>query len=197
MYSRVNLKETAKKNIEGKIWSLFLCAIIVALCFLTINIPILGLASIIVVVPALTFGNHYVYLKLTAQEEFSPSDLFFAFKDSKVLGKVIGTFYLTMLYTFLWSLLLLVPGVVKAYSYSMAPYIIIENPEMSVKDAIAESQKMMKGRKLDLFVLQWSFIGWYLLSSITFGIAYIYVMPYCQATITNFYRFLKTCGEEK
>ena len=73
----------------------------------------------------------------------------------------------------------------------MAPYILAENPELTASEALNKSKEMMNGHKLDLFVLQLSFFWWYLLGSITFGIAYIYVLPYVSATIANFYNSIK------
>lgn len=191
MYSRQHLKETAKRNIEGKIWKLFLCTLVVALLLLVANIPFFGAIAVFVLSPAIIYGLTYIYLKVTAGEPFSPADLFFAFERGSFIWKVFGAYYLTAIYTFLWSLLFIIPGIVKAYSYSMTPMILIENPEMSVKDAIKESQKLMDYHKADLFVLQLSFIGWSLLCSVTLGIASIYVIPYYEATFINFYRFLK------
>lgn len=191
VYSRKYLKDISKRNIEGKIWRLLLCFLIMCLCTLALNVPIVGFAAI-VFYPAISYGYLYVYLKVTAGEEFSPADLFFAFQNGSVLSKVIATYFLTALFTFLWSLLFIIPGIVKSYSYSMAPMIIIENPEKSAFDAINESKKMMDGRKWDLFVIQLSFFGWSLLCTITFGLASIYVIPYYMATYVNFYRFLKS-----
>ena len=73
----------------------------------------------------------------------------------------------------------------------MAEYILYENPDMSAMDAIRESKRLMDGKKADLFVLYLSFFGWYLLSAITCGIAYIWVAPYVTATVTNFYLDIK------
>ena len=88
-------------------------------------------------------------------------------------------------------LLFVIPGIVKAYSYSMAEYIMAEDPSIKGLDAITKSKQMMKGYKFKLFVLDLSFILWYLLVGITSGIAAIYVFPYVKATKTNFYLKLK------
>ena len=91
----------------------------------------------------------------------------------------------------LWSLLFVIPGIIKYYSYSMANYILAENPEMKALDAITESKKLMKGYKFKLFVLDLSFFLWYLLEAITLGLAGIYVQPYVEATKANFYLSIK------
>ena len=93
-----------------------------------------------------------------------------------------------VLYTFLWSLLLIIPGIIKSYSYAMTIYLINKDHSLSGSEAITLSRKMMKGHKWQLFVLQLSFIGWALLDVLTFGILGIfYVNPYMSQTVYNFY----------
>ena len=109
------------------------------------------------------------------------------FKDN--WGTVILTMFLRNLFIFLWALLLIVPGIIKAYSYRMVPYILKEHPELSGTQAITLSRKMMNGHKADAFVLDLSFLGWILLSALTCGILHIfYVGPYIQATDAELYK---------
>ena len=107
----------------------------------------------------------------------------------------IGTKFISMLlvqiYIMLWTLLFYIPGIVKSYSYAMTPYILLDKPELSATDAITESRKMMNGHKMELFLLDLSFIGWILLSLLTCGILFFYVAPYMQAARAEFYRTLK------
>lgn len=104
----------------------------------------------------------------------------------------VSTMFFRNLYTFLWTLLLIVPGIVKAYEYRMIPYILAENPNISRQEAFALSKKMMDGEKWNTFVLDLSFIGWNLLSAITFGIVGLfYVNPYMYATKAELYLKLK------
>ena len=91
----------------------------------------------------------------------------------------------------LWSLLFVIPGIIKGYSYSMAFYILAENPDMTAKEAITESREIMNGHKWELFVLGLSFILWAFAIVFTLGIAAIYVEPYMQLTIANFYHNIK------
>ena len=113
----------------------------------------------------------------------------------------IGTKFISMLlvqiYIMLWTLLFYIPGIVKSYSYAMTPYILLDKPELSATDAITESRKMMNGHKMELFLLDLSFIGWILLSLITCGILFLYVAPYMQAARAEFYRTLKGEDEPK
>ena len=105
---------------------------------------------------------------------------------NKMLGNILVT-----LYTLLWTMLFYIPGIIKAHSYAMTYYILNDNPEMSANDAITRSREMMDGHKWQLFCLRFSFIGWYLLSALTFGILLIVVMPYVQAAEAEFYEKLK------
>lgn len=103
---------------------------------------------------------------------------------------IIFTF-LANLFTSLWSLLFVVPGIIKACSYSQALYIIAEDPEIGALEAINRSKAMMDGHKMEYFVLGLSFIGWNLLACLTFGILYIWLIPYMQTTMANFYNSIK------
>ena len=100
--------------------------------------------------------------------------------------------FLRTLYIFGWSLLFLIPGIVKSYSYMLVPYIMAENPTLDHKRVFQLSREMMNGHKMEAFVLQWSFFGWILLSVFTTGILNIlYVNPYMQATYAEFYSAVK------
>ncbi len=106
-------------------------------------------------------------------------------------GNVVLTMFLKNLFIFLWALLFIVPGIVKAYSYRMVPYIIKEHPEISGTQAISLSRQMMNGHKWNTFVLDLSFLGWHILSILTLGILEIFfVTPYIQATDAELYMAL-------
>ncbi len=95
---------------------------------------------------------------------------------------------LKALYVFLWSLLLLIPGIMASYSYAMTGYILAENPWMTASEAIAQSKQLMRGNRWRLFCLEFSFIGWNLLAALSLGIGNLWLMPYQQASIAAFYR---------
>lgn len=117
-------------------------------------------------------------------------DVLFAFKNSYL--NVAKTMFLQGLYIALWSLLLVVPGIIKAYEYRMVIYLIAENPGMSSREAFAKSKELMTGQKWNAFVLDLSFIGWHLLGACTLGILELfYVMPYNQLTNAELYHALK------
>jgi uncharacterized membrane protein len=105
---------------------------------------------------------------------------------------IVLTMFLKDLYVTLWTFLLIIPGIIKELEYMMVPYILAENPGMNQKEAFEISKRMMDGEKLNAFVLQLSFIGWYLLAAITCGLAGIfYVNPYVEATMTELYAYNK------
>ena len=91
---------------------------------------------------------------------------------------------------FLWSLLFVIPGVIKSYQYRMLPYILAENPDITTQDAFDRSKQLTDGQKLDIFVLDLSFIGWYFLGSILFGIGLYFVYPYFKSTNALLYLYL-------
>lgn len=122
--------------------------------------------------------------------------------DIKDLFSEMGRFkagfvmqFLRGLYILLWSFLLVIPGIIASYSYKMAPYILMENPDMTASQAITASKQLMEGNKWRLFCLEFSFIGWSLLSAITLGIGMLFLRPYMEAAGAAFYRELK--WEEK
>ena len=114
----------------------------------------------------------------------------FAFDSGNFRG-IIGTMLLKGIYTFLWSLLLIIPGLVKSYAYRMVPYILADNPKLGADNAITLSRRMMDGSKADLFVLELSFIGWYLLGILALGVGILFVYPYYNATEAQLYLVLR------
>ena len=98
---------------------------------------------------------------------------------------------LVVVFTFLWSLLFVIPGIVKGYSYALTPYILIDDPQISIRDAVRKSQRMMSGQKFNLFYLQLSFIGWWILSILTGGIGFLWLIPYYTTSMAVFYRNLR------
>ena len=117
--------------------------------------------------------------------------IFDGFKSGNYLN-IVKTMFLKDLYTFLWTLLLIIPGIVKSFEYLMVPYILAENPGMDSREAFALSKQMMDGEKANAFMLGLSFIGWYILTIITCGIAGVfYVYPYVYATYAELYAYNK------
>lgn len=152
-------------------------------------IPIAGyIVNSFLVIPAFTFAFARIYLDLSKGINPEISNFFNSFSNFWIAAKIS---FLTNLFVLLWSLLFIIPGIIKAFSYSMAMFIASENKGISALEAIKRSESMTNGHKMELFLLFLSFIGWILLSVITFGIAYIWVMPYMNATFANFYNKIK------
>lgn len=103
----------------------------------------------------------------------------------------VGGMLLVGVFTFLWTLLLIIPGIIKSLAYSMTPFILKDYPELSANQAINLSMKMMEGRKFDLFYLYLSFIGWGILALFTLGIGYLWLMPYIYTSLASFYQNVK------
>lgn len=197
MISRQELKAQAKAQMEGKFGMIFICLILYyvissavsMLILLDYVIPFLGTIAIYFVLAPVMMGYIRLYLEITYGGEPNPEFLIGEFKGRWLSSASL--YLLTLLYTFLWSLLFIIPGIVKAYSYSMAPYILAENPHMTANEAITESRRIMDGRKWEFFVLNLSFFPWMMLGVITCGLAYIYITPYMQLTFTNYYHNIK------
>lgn len=188
--NRAELKAKAKAQIKGKIGILFLITLIMsavsaAAAFLLGKIPVVGeLIATIVVTPAFALSTVQIFLSVTAGNKPAVKDAFGGFADFWSAFKVN---FLTGLFTFLWSLLFVIPGIIAAYSYAMVPYLMAEFQDLSVMDAIRESKRLMKGNKWRLFCLQFSYIGWMLLSLLTGGIGNLWLTPYQYAGETAFY----------
>ena len=188
---RMVLKLAAKEQIRGNVGTIFIAYVISvviggALSAIPAVGAILGFASYSV----LEFGILLMIFDITAGAKPVISRMFDGIKVYNWLN-IILTYFISSVFTALWSLLFVIPGIVKSISYAMAPYILIENPDMQPMDAINASKAMMNGHKMDYFVLMLSFIPWMLLSAITFGIAGIYVFPYMETTFFNFYYYVR------
>ena len=134
-------------------------------------------------------GYRFFILNQTAQPGIGT--LLDGFRSGHYVNIVL-TMFLRDLFTTLWSLLLVVPGIVKHYEYLMVPYIIAENPAMDYKEAFQISKQMMDGEKMEAFIMDLSFLGWYLLSAVTCGLlAIFYVNSYVQASFAEMYTFNK------
>ena len=134
-----------------------------------------------------------VMLSLLRTGDTKVERLFDGFKGdfgNRMVGYILYSVFLA-----LWSLLFVIPGIVKSYSYSMTFYLMHDHPEMTATEAITRSREMMNGHKWELFCLHFSFIGWMLLSVLTLGIGLLFLLPYMQMAQTEFYENLKNQTE--
>ena len=195
--NRAELKSKAKSQIKGKIGILFIIMFIIGIisgaagAVLSL-VPAGSLVASIIITPAFALSTVRVYLLLIGGKAPEVKDAFSGFDDFWSAFKVT---FLVGLYTFLWSLLFIIPGIVKSFSYSMSMYILAENKGKGALKCINESKAMTEGHKMELFVLGLSFLGWFLLCCLTFGIALIWVIPYMSATYANAYESLKPAVE--
>ena len=155
---------------------------------------LIGLVLFILALP-LTWGFQTLFLGAVRGGEATAKDMFVGY-NKELFSRVLTTTLLYYVYVFLWSLLLLIPGCIKSYSYAMTPYILKDNPEMKNNAAIEESMRMMDGHKLELFLLDLSFIGWAILSILTCCIGFLWLVPYMNMARVNFYEDLKKASVE-
>ena len=155
---------------------------------------LIGLVLFILALP-LTWGFQTLFLGAVRGGEATAKDMFEGY-NKELFSRVLTTTLLYYVYVFLWSLLLLIPGCIKSYSYAMTPYILKDNPEMKNNAAIEESMRIMNGHKLELFLLDLSFIGWALLSLLTCCIGFLWLTPYMNMARVNFYEDLKKSSVE-
>ncbi|MFD3157763.1 DUF975 family protein [Haloimpatiens sp. FM7330] len=136
----------------------------------------------------LTLGLVTYLLNLFRDNNSKIEDVFSGFSS---FGKSFVLNLLISIFVFLWTLLLIIPGIIASINYSMSFYILHDNPELSATQALNKSKEMMDGNKLRLFKLWLSFLGWFILGIISFGIGFIWITPYYNAALTAFYEDLK------
>jgi uncharacterized membrane protein len=161
--------------------------------FSSVFLPIFIIAAIIAIIrlavgASAILGLNSYNIKLLRYQNPDFSDLFSKFR---YFWKAIGLRIYIGFFVFLWTLLLIVPGIIAGYRYSMATYIMAENPEIGIAEAVNMSKEMMKGHKAELFVLELSFFGWAMLGLITFGILLLWVTPYINLAKADFYLCLR------
>lgn len=175
----------ARESIRGKWNSLALIWFVYVIISSAVAYTAIG--ALIVLGP-FSVALAMISIRVIRNEQFELKNLFdgfYNFMNSFLLG-LVNTIFIA-----LWSLLFIVPGIIKSLSYSMSYYVMAENPEISQENARQESIKMMEGNKMRLFCLNFSFIGWILLSILTFGILLFWVLPYMQAANAAFYEEIK------
>lgn len=188
MFTREEVKTASKEQLKGRwgiVGGLFL---VITILLIGIQfIPYIGSLGNYIISGACTLSYIIICFKVIQREPLGIEDAFSGFKN---FGKSIGLFFWQLLWVFLWTLLFIIPGIIKSYSYCMSFYILADHPEITVREALNESKRMTQGHKMDLFILQLSFIGWGILATLTFGIGYFWLIPYMQVTMANTYKKL-------
>ena len=194
--TRQQIKEMAKAQLGGKIfgnkWLIAVVVIVIqiALSQLVNFIPGVGQIAALLISGPITYGVSAMFLKQTRNgETMDIVDIFNGFKEDFSNTFLIGL--MTFIFTILWSLLFVIPGIVKSYAYSMAMYVKVDHPDYDWKKCIDESQRMMSGHKGELFVLDLSFIGWMIVGAFCCGVGTFWVTAYMEASHAQFYENLR------
>jgi len=214
MWNRANLKAKAKGILKGNYWPAFLVSFLILItggshnrgefqsssgssgggAVLNIDFEIFFLFALGVVVLIflrlfigyfLEVGGRKYFIELT-EGKSNLGYLGYVFKENSYMN-VFKTMLLRTIYLILWTLLLIIPGIIKYYAYRLVPYLLAENPDLGHKRAIQLSQDMMKDEKLKVFILDLSFLGWFILGALFFGIGVLFVQPYYDATNAELY----------
>ena len=198
MVSNHVLRQNAKSQLDNNIFSttwlmlMVVCLIHSAILGAAGSIS-MGIATFVISGPLL-FGVCRICVNLVkGNKKIAIEEMFVGFKECFTESLLLSL--LTGIFTFLWSLLFIIPGIVKSYSYAMAPYILQDDPSKGWKQSLEESKEMMAGNKWQLFCLDFSFIGWYILGLLCCGIGVIFVVPYSSLARANFYMALKAMNE--
>ncbi len=194
--TRQQIKAMARAQLGNQIFgNTWLIAVVVAviqtaIAYLVNAIPVIGQIASLLLSGPVAYGVSAMFLKQTRTgEKMDIGDIFNGFREDFSNTFLIGL--MTTIFTMLWSLLFIVPGIVKALSYSMAMYIKVDHPDYDWKQCIDESQRMMQGHKGELFVLNLSFIGWMIVGAFCAGIGSFWVNAYMQAATSQFYENLR------
>ncbi len=182
----IEAKKIGKENMNFQ-WgaSLLILALYTILLVAGNAIPVIGC---VLISGPLFFGLNYVYYRASFKEKINGWDLFKGFEMQ--FGDSFLAFVLVQVFSFLWSLLFIVPGIIKRYSYAMYMYILMREPELTATEAIAKSVNYMYGHKWRLFCLDLSFLGWTILEAITGGLLSVYVAPWRMHAKIAFYNDL-------
>ena len=190
MYRAKDYRQQAWSSLKGK-WSVIVVTqliylLIVAACD-GLSRYYIGALAVILLTGPLEVGINKISLNVVRSENVEIVTLFDGFKD---YTRAVVLWITNQIFTFLWTLLFIIPGIIKSLSYSMSYFILLDKPEMSANDARKKSMEMMDGNKWRLFCLELSYIGWMLLSVLTLGILYLWVMPSMRTATAYFYQSL-------
>lgn len=179
------LMKNARKSLEGN-WGLAIGTFLIYAVVLCV-VQVIPLAGILLMGP-MALGLVIFSLALARGEEAKLEQVFEGFQN---FASAMVTYLLMLIYVFLWTLLLIVPGIIAAFSYAMTMFILADEPGIKPQEALDKSKAMMYGYKAKLFRLYLRFFGWSLLCLLTFGIGYLWLIPYMYVTYAKFYEDVK------
>lgn len=185
---RQEIKNRAKQLLRGNYWPcVAVCAIVYGILY-AVSGCTFAVAGILISGP-LTVGMAQYFIRTTRGEQARIQDVFNGFSN---FGHNLGGYLWMELFVFLWSLLFIIPGIIKMYAYYFTPYILADCPNVRATDAIKISMHMTQGHKGEIFVMHLSFIGWSILSSLTFGVVGVfYAAPYIELSMAGLYDRLR------
>lgn len=212
MWSRQEIKENAKNRLRRAYWTPFFISLVLAIAVGGLSgsrysanrgdIPVDGLFLIPIILGGLTMaiigialsvfifgpleaGCRKAYIEYLEGNE-NLNEVISSFKSPHYMN-IVKAMLLTRIMIFLWMLLLIVPGIIKMYQYRFVPYILAENPSLNGYEAMEISTQLTNGHKTDMFVMDLSFIGWYLLGALALGVGVLFVNPYKDTSFTMLY----------
>lgn len=191
-----NLRALGRYSLTRK-WGLGVLGTLVYAALTTVPVIILnalfgedggqaGISSVytLLISGPMTLGYAMFAISIFRKRETSPAEVFYGFER---FGKALGLYLVMSIFIILWALLLIVPGIIAALRYSMSFYVLADHPEIGIMEAINESKRLMQGNKWKFFCLNLTFIGWGILCILTFGIGFLFLMPYMEVTFIAFY----------
>jgi uncharacterized membrane protein len=188
----VILMKMARESLKGK-WGLAIGTFVVYMLILGCVqsparfFPPSGLLSLIIGGP-MAVGIAIFSLSLSRNQDAEIGQIFKGFLN---FGTALGAYLLMVLFVFLWSLLLVIPGIIAALSYSMTFYILADDPSIGAKQALDKSKMMMNGYKWKYFCLLFRFFGWFILCILTCGVGFLWLIPYINISTAKFYDDVK------
>lgn len=185
------MKTRAEIKFEAKMAFMAQYGIAVLVCLLATLLPSAGSAAVIgLLLLPIVVGHAHFSMRVYRREQATIAE-FFTVGFSDYARNLLGMIWM-YLFVFLWSLLFVIPGIVKAFSYWMTPYLLADCPNLDPQEALKLSMRMTEGRKGEIFVMYLSFLGWFLLSACTAMILYVlYVGPYIHTSMAGLYLKLK------
>lgn len=195
--SSENLRALGRDALTGR-WKLAVAGTILYLLLAAIPVIILSalfenadgsppaISSIysLLVSGPIILGYAMFAISIFRKRETSPAEVFYGFER---FGKAFGLYIVMSVFVFLWTLLLVIPGIIAVFRYSMSFYIMADNPNVGIMEALNESKRMMRGNKWKFFCLNLSFIGWAFLCMLTMGVGFLWLMPYIEVSVIAFY----------
>jgi len=182
------LRAFAREQLKGRWGNPVLGTFIYIFLFILVSsIPIVGGIISFILTGPLFLGLMTFFLNFKRGKNPKIEEIFYGFK---YFGSALLLNFLIVIFILLWALLLIIPGIIACLKYSMAYFVLSDNPNVGAKEAIEKSKSLMEGKKAQLFWLWLSFFGWGLCCILTLGIGFLWLIPYINVSIVNFYENL-------